>query len=422
MKDSILIILEWLVKLYIKRHDIRLIVVVGSVGKTSTKTAIATLLSQKYKVRAHSGNHNTHFSVPLAITGVAYPENIRSPFAWLRVTISMALKAYGKRDIQVVVQELGSDRPGDIPHFMKYLTPDIAIITAVSPEHMETFKTLDEVAKEELSVARKSRLTLINRDDVSEDYAAYAVTSSINTYGTSGVAEYHYIIENAVAGEGFNGTLVTPEYGELKATLHLVGEHSIRAAVAAAAVAAKLGLSAQQVTEGIQNLRPVHGRMQMLRGVKDSILLDDTYNSSPLAVAAALQTLYNFQAPQRIAILGSMNELGETSDEAHIQVGKLCDPSMLAWVITVGDEAAKHLATAAKSRGCQVKSFKSPYDAGAFAHKVLEPGAVILAKGSQNGVFTEEALKVLLHSTSDEEKLVRQSKDWMKKKQEQFFS
>lgn len=422
MKNKILAIIEWLARQYIKQHEIRLIVVVGSVGKTSTKTAIAEVLKQRYKVRAHTGNHNTHFSVPLAIVGVAYPENVHSPFAWAKVIITMTVKIFGKRDVQIVVQELGTDRPGDLSQFSRYLRPDITVVTAVSPEHMETFKTIEAVAQEELSVAKYSKLTIVNRDDVSEDFAKYAETTSIDTYGTSGVAEYKYVIDDTVPGEGFNGTLVTPEYGEQKVVLRLVGEHSIRAAVAAAAVAAKLGLTAAEVLKGLQGLRPVPGRMQMLRGVEGSTILDDTYNASPLAVAAALQTLYNFTAPQRIAILGSMNELGETSVQAHEQAGKLCDPGLLAWVVTIGEEAEKYLAPAAKARGCQVQSFKSPYDAGAFVRKVLEPGAVILAKGSQDGVFAEEALKVLLHSTSEEEFLVRQSKAWMEKKQSQFFS
>lgn len=421
MKEKILAIIEWLAARYIKRHDIRLVVVVGSVGKTSTKTAIAEVLRQKYKVRAHTGNHNTHFSVPLAIVGVEYPENVHLPFAWFKVIVTMAVKIYGKRDTQIVVQELGTDKPGDLSQFAKYLTPDIAVVTAVSPEHMEFFKTLEEVAKEELSVAKYSKLTIVNRDDVSEDFAKYAETTSIDTYGTSGVAEYKYVIDDAVAGEGFNGTLITPEFGEQKVVLRLVGEHSIRAAVAATLVGIRMGLSSQEVIKGLQNLRPVAGRMQILRGVEGSTILDDTYNSSPLAVAAALQTLYNFSTPQRIAILGSMNELGETSAEAHQEVGKLCDPALLSWVVTIGGEAEKYLATAAKARGCQVKSFKSPYDAGAFVRKVIEPGAVVLAKGSQNGVFAEEALKILLHSTAEEASLVRQSKAWLDKKQAQFF-
>jgi UDP-N-acetylmuramoyl-tripeptide--D-alanyl-D-alanine ligase len=414
-------LLERQVKRYFKRHqNTRLVVVTGSVGKTSTKVAIAQVLSEKYSVRSHSGNHNTHMSVPPAMLGVKYPENIRSLSAWLKVLREMGRRVRQSEDVDVIVQELGTDQPGDIPYFGNYLKPDIAVVTAVSPEHMEFFKTVEAVAAEELSVASYSKLTIVNRDDVSEDFAKYAETSSIDTYGLGGVAEYRYSIESFEPGEGFKGKVMTPEIGEFDVSLALIGEHNVKAAVAAAAVGVKLGLTAPQITKGLSTLQPVPGRMQLLRGMNESTILDDTYNSSPLAVQAALQTLYNFPSPSRIAILGSMNELGETSPSAHQEIGKMCDPTLLSWVVTIGDEAEKYIATAAKARGCQVQSFKSPYEAGAFVHRVLEPGAVVLAKGSQNGVFAEEAIKIILHTTDDEEKLVRQNPAWMAIKQEQF--
>jgi UDP-N-acetylmuramoyl-tripeptide--D-alanyl-D-alanine ligase len=214
--------------------------------------------------------------------------------------------------------------------------------------------------------------------------------------------------------------LITPEWGEVPITLQLIGNQSIKSAAAAAAVAAKLGLTSRQVAVGLSRLSPVSGRMQALRGLKDSVLIDDTYNSSPLATKAALDTLYEIEAPQRIAILGSMNEFGDMSAQAHEQVGSMCDPQKLAWVVTIGSEAKQFLAPAATKKGCQVRSFMSPYDAGSFAHSVLEENAVVLAKGSQNGVFAEEALKILLHSTEDESRLVRQSPYWLGVKAKQF--
>jgi UDP-N-acetylmuramoyl-tripeptide--D-alanyl-D-alanine ligase len=160
--------------------------------------------------------------------------------------------------------------------------------------------------------------------------------------------------------------------------------------------------------------------MNLLRGMNDTIIIDDTYNASPIAVIAALQTLYVFPAKQRIAILGSMNELGSYSQAAHEQVGGACDPALLDWVITIGDEARKHLAPAAEKRGWRVRSFDGPYEAGAAAHQLMEPGGVVLAKGSQNRVFTEEAVKILLHSTDEEQYLVRQTPDWLAIKEKQF--
>ena len=114
-----------------------------------------------------------------------------------------------------------------------------------------------------------------------------------------------------------------------------------------------------------------------------------------------------------------MNELGDSSADEHTKLGALCDPSLLSWVITVGEDAEKYLAPAARARGCQVKSFKSAIEAGGFARSVTEPGAVILVKGSQGGVYLEEAIKVLC-VMSEEDELVRQSPGWLKTK-EAFF-
>lgn len=412
--------LEYLTKKYLKRHQPKIVVVVGSVGKTGTKVAIATVLSEKYRVRLHEGNHNTHMSVPLSIMGIQYPDNIRSFNEWRTVFAAAKLRIKGEKDVDVIVQELGTDRPGDIIQFSKYLKPDIAVVTAVSDEHMEFFGALDKVAEEELSVAKFSTLTIVNRDDVAGRFAQYAETKTITTYGLSEPAEYRLEIAEASPLEGRIGRLISPEWESVPVTVQLIGSHSLKAVAAAGAVAAKLGLTSEQVAVGISKVKPTPGRMQVLRGLNDTTLIDDTYNASPLAVKAALITLYEIDSPQRIAILGSMNELGDQSAQLHELVGKDCDPNKLDWVVTIGEEAEKYLAPAAKRNGCQVRSFSSPYQAGGFVNSVMKPGAVILAKGSQNGVFAEEAVKVLLHATEEEHSLVRQSPTWMQRKQQQF--
>lgn len=420
MKKIVQLLLEQKVKKYLARHKPILVVIAGSVGKTSTKEALGAVLSEKYRVRAERSNHNTELSVPTSLMGVEYPDNPRSISAWRQVLSAMDLRINGETDVDVIVQEIGTDKPGDIASFGRYLHPDVAVVTAVSEEHMEFFGTLDAVAQEELSVASFSNLTVVNRDDVSADYAKYAETSAIDTYGLSEKAEYRLIVEPASPLDGRIGRLVTPEWGELTVTMQLIGEHSLKSAVAAACVGAKLGLTSRQIVTGMTKIKPVSGRMQVLRGVEDSVIIDDTYNASPLAVKAALATLYDIEAPQRIAVLGSMNELGQSSAQAHERIGMYCDPKKLDWVVTIGSEAAHHLAPAAQKNGCQVKSFDSPYQAGGFAHSVIKPGAVVLVKGSQNGVYAEEAVKVLLHSAEDEDKLVRQSDQWIRKKNDQF--
>lgn len=414
--------LEKSVRKYFTTHpEVKLVAVAGSVGKTSTKIAIGTVLSQALRVRMHEGNHNSELSAPLAMLGVAYPEDIRSFGQWRTVFKAVRQRIKQPADVDVVIQELGTDAPGQIPHFGTYITPDIAVITSVAPEHMEFFHTIEAVAAEELSAANFSKTVLINRDDIAGMFANNITNPNLNTYGTTDTAEYRFETSEYMQVEGSAGIFIAPEWSVgLSATLHVLGEHSTRAAVAAGAVAVKLGLAPEVIASGLAAIRPVIGRMNVLPGVRDTIIIDDSYNASPLAVASALRTLYQMSAPQKIAILGSMNELGEVSPAAHAEVGKLCDPTQLAHVITVGEEAAKYLAPAARTAGCQVVSVRNALEAGAYANRFLEPGAALLFKGSQGGIYLEEAIKIVLRSTEDEERLVRQSREWLDVKQEFF--
>lgn len=416
--------LENYVRQYFKKHpEVKLIAVAGSVGKTSTKVAIATVLAEKYRVRLQKSNHNTFLSAPPAILGVTYPENIKSIKNWLDVFAAMRARIKQPTDVDVIVQELGSDRIGQVEHFATYLTPDIGVVTAVSPEHMEFFHTIDIVAREELALANYSRVALINKDDIDGKFSEFLTNANINTYGTSASAEYHFLSSSYTVQEGHKGVLVAPEWTdqEIPAEIHVFGEHTLRPAIAAAAVGAKMGMTSDEVVAGLAKVTALPGRMNILKGANNSIIIDDTYNSSPLAVGSSLTELYKLSAPQRIAVLGSMNELGQSSAPEHKAIGELCDPDKLAWVVVVGDEAVKYLAPAAKTRGCQVKICNNALDAGAFVRSVLDDNAVVLFKGSQGDIFLEEAVKIILQNSDDEQQLVRQSPQWMEIKNK-FFS
>jgi len=412
---------KYVVKYFRKHPEVKLVVVAGSVGKTSTKRAIATLLSQRYRVALHEGNHNTPMSVPVAILGIKYPTDVHSISAWISVFRAARERIKEPTGVDVIIAEIGADHPGDIAAFGRYLKPYIGVVTAVTPEHMEFFNSIEAVAQEELMTANFSQLAIINRDDIDGRFANFLTNPNIDTYGTTGAAEYRFEVEDFTVENGYKGSVIIPELDQpIPVMLKVVGEHSIRPAMGAVAVAVKMGLMPDEIAKGLALIQPVPGRMNVLKGVEDSIIIDDTYNSSPLAASSALQALYTLQAPQRIVILGSMNELGTSSATEHEKLGLMCDPMLLSWVITIGEEAEKYLAPAARRRGCQVKSFKSAIDAGAFAHSVMEKGAIVLAKGSQGNVYAEEAVKVLC-LMDDDTKLVRQSPEWIQTKDE-FFS
>jgi len=416
--------LEKYVRKYFETHpDIKLITVAGSVGKTSTKLAIATLLSQKYRVRLHEGNHNTHLSAPLAILGINFPGNPRNFWQWHKVfsAARKRIKSPSSQEPQIIIQELGTDHPGDIERFSKYLASNIAVITSVSPEHMEFFGSIDAVAQEELGTASFAEIAILNQDDISPDFFKYVRNSNVSTYSSIGGANYNFIANSFSLIDGFGGKIQAPEYGEINVRVKVFGEHSLRPIIGAVAVSAKLGLSSQEIIGGLVSLKPIPGRMNFMRGVKESVLIDDTYNSSPAALEAAIQTLYALSAPSKIAIIGSMNELGESSAFEHQKIGEMLDGISLSWVITVGEQANRFLAPAARLRGCQVYEAKNAIDAGTFAHKIMERGSLVLLKGSQGEVYLEEATKILLLNKEDENLLVRQDEKWKKTKDE-FFS
>jgi len=414
--------LEEAVVAYFQAHpEVKLIVVTGSVGKTSTKKAIATVLSQRYRVRLHEGNYNTDMSVPLSILGVPYPSNVRSFSEWSKAIRLAKEKVLQPTDVDIIVQELGADHPGDIEAFGRYLRPYMAVVTGVTQEHMEYFKTIEAVAKEELTSANFSQMAFINRDDIEGRFAEYLTNPNIDTYGTSLPAEYRFEQQDFDPEKGRTGNFIAPDLGSpISLTVHALGEHNVRPVVAAAAVGVKFGLTAQDIATGVANIQPVPGRMQLLRGVKGSRIIDDSYKSSPEDAVAAIQTFLNMDAPQRIAIMGSMNELGDVSRVEHEKLGRMFHPDNVEWVITVGEEAARYLAPAARAQGCQVKSFNNSVQAGAFAHSVLQENALVLVKGSQNQVYTEEAIKILLLDQNDVKRLVRQSPAWMATKEEFF--
>ena len=409
---------------FVKHPEVKLIVVAGSVGKTSTKRAIATILSQRYRVRMHSGNHNSEISAPLAILGVEIPSKLTNIFGWLAVFRAARQRINNPPEAEIIIQELGSDHPGEMQQFGEYLKPDIALVTAVTPEHMEFFKNIQAVAIEELSVGDFSKAVMINRDDIAAEDAAYMKNPNFNTYGTTGMAEYHIEITDFSDGRtGLKGQITAPELAtSLDIETKVVGEHSLRPVAGAVAVGLKMGLTPEQILAGIAAIEPVPGRMNPLSGMGEALIIDDTYNSSPAAAAAALQALYQFEGrSQRIAVLGDMNELGDVSAAEHAKLGRLCSPNLLSWVVTVGNEAAQYLAPAAKHRGNQVKVCRDAIEAGKFVRSVAQPDAVILVKGSQGGIYLEEAVKILCE-LGEYDELVRQSPEWMKIKQQYFES
>ncbi len=415
-KRVLCVLLEAQVVKLRKKYPFKVVAVVGSVGKTSTKLAIAqTLDLAGKKVQYQKGNYNDRLTVPLVVFGQALP-GLFNFAAWNRIIRNNKKIIRKGYKYDVVVLELGTDGPGQLEKFA-YLMPDITVVTAVAQEHMEFFRTIDAVAKEELSLVNYSDRTLINTDDVAERYREGITYTG---YGLLHKNADYYIESHSESIHGQDVQCFIHSKNFAQGKIAFLGTQGKKIVLAAAAVAHMLEVQSDTIDEAITELQPFAGRMQVLNGIKQSILIDDTYNATPAAVEAALHVLEKTKASHRIAVLGSMNELGEHSVEAHKTIGASIDASKINLVVTVGAEAQDYLAPAAEEQGCEVKTFLNPHDAGLYVKEHIKEKSLVLFKGSQNGVFTEEALKPLLKEKSDASKLVRQSSYWMKQKRKQF--
>lgn len=415
-KSIVCIMLEAQVVKLRRKYKFDVVAVVGSVGKTSTKLAIAnTLQYSGKKVMFQEGNFNDRLTVPLVVFNQDLP-GLFNLNAWRKILKNNRKIIRNGYDYDVVVLELGTDRPGQIRQF-SYLTPDITVITAIAEEHMEYFDSLDAVAEEELSIVEHSKRVLLNTDDVAEHYRD---TLEYTGYGLL-QKNVDYYIESK--HEDLNGQEVkcfSGSHNFAQGKITYLGPHGRKIVLAAAAVAHILDIESNVIDSSISRLEPFAGRMQILKGVKNSVIIDDTYNASPVAVEAALKVLSGAEVNYKIAVLGSMNELGDFSVEAHKTIGASIDSRKVDLVVTVGVEARDYIAPAAAEQGCNVISFLNPHEAGEYVTKNIKPKSVVLFKGSQNGVFCEEAIKPVLKNPSDKDKLVRQSVYWMKQKRKQF--
>ena len=386
---------------------------VGSIGKTSTKLAIAKVLESELRVRYQTGNYNDLVSVPLIFFGHTMP-NIWNIFAWAEIILENEFQIFSRYLYDIVVLELGTDGPNQINQFRKYLHLDIAVITAITLEHMEFFKNLEEVATEEWSVSYFSDLVFANKD-LCQIIPENIDHKKVIFYGKSFGSIYK--VENVVrVGDKFDFEISYKGGKMIDVSYNAVSKVQLYSVCVAVAIARHFNISPIKIKENINEVESFAGRMQKLEGVKSSIIIDDTYNASPEAMKIALDTLYNYPRKNKIAILGTMNELGDISAEEHKKIGEYCDPKQLSLVITIGKDANQFLTPSAKARGCKVYEAKDAPDAGKFILNKIKEDTVILVKGSQNGVFAEEALKPLLKNKSDFAKLVRQDKQWLQKK------
>jgi len=415
------------VKRFLKRNaELKLVGVSGSVGKTSTKFAIAEVLRlEGKKVLVHEGAYNDPLTAIFVILGVPYP-NINNPLEMLGCFFKLRKASGAKVDIDTVLLELGTDMPGEMRQFGKYLKLDACVITAITPEHMVNFKSLDDVAKEELEVLSYSKRVIVCRDLVSKDIQKKILDSGVDNvwFGTASSNEAMVRVGSLIDIGLKTKRQVLVKLGGVEIAIRssLLHLHSGFVMAAALLVGRELGVNLNLAGVALESLSPAAGRGFLIAGKKGSVIIDDSYNNVGANVSiASLDLLYEFNTRRRIAVMGGINELSDNLErEAHTQVALHLNKKKLEEVILIGSLAKTYYKPILETTGIPFKVFNNPYKAGNYLQGKLVAGMVVLVKGSQNGIYSEEAIKPLLQSGKDEALLVRQSTEWLEKKRKCF--
>jgi len=344
------------------------VAVTGSAGKSTTKEIAAEFLSARYRVFRNKGNLNNHIGLPLSL-----------------------LELRHKPDAAVV--ELGMNHAGEISALVKIATPEVRVWTNVGPAHLEFFGTVDAIADAKAEImegARKEDLLVANADDDLVMRHAVKFGGRLCTFGIDRPADVRAL---AVRDLGIDGTVarVRTPAGEAEIQTPLPGVANLANVLAAAAVAIRFDVPLADIVERAATLKPVARRGEVAR-TRTVTIVDDSYNSNPKALARALAMLAaESRYKRRVAILGEMLELGESSKDLHRQAGREVALSGVDLLVAVGGDAARAIAEGALAAGMSESSVHYMPDssqAADLAVALVKEGDLVLVKGSR-GIRTE---------------------------------
>lgn len=409
-------------KLLLQRKNPTIIAVTGSVGKTSTKDAIYAAIKDSVPARKSQKSFNSELGVPLTILGL--PTGWDSPARWLWNIIDGAFTALFCRQYpSVLVLETGVDAPGDMDALTAWLHPDIVVLTRLPdvPVHVEQFKLPQDIIDEKMKLVsglKANGILVYNHDDEIIQAQLADVRQKRIGYGrylpTDVMAKKDKIVYKDQVPAGISFTLTS---GSDTATVQIdgvVGTQHMYGSAAAAAVASHLGITLDSAVKGLLSHKTPPGRLRVLPGIKGSLLIDDTYNSSPIAVEHALDTLASIKhITRRIAVLGDMLELGKYSAEEHKRLGSQA-ASACDVLFTVGVRA-RGFAEGALIAGMDesvIFQYEDVARAGRELQAILKPGDLVLVKASQ-GIRAERIVEEVMNDPlRAEELLVRQDAAW----------
>jgi UDP-N-acetylmuramoyl-tripeptide--D-alanyl-D-alanine ligase len=364
--EDTLIALQLLAKAVRQLWARPLIAVTGSAGKTTTKEAIAHVLSSRFRVHKSEGNFNNHFGLPL-----------------------MLLKLEPEHHVAVV--ELGMSHLGEITALAQIAQPDTGVVTNVAPVHLEFFNSIDEIARAKYELVEslpECGTAVLNADDEYVSQFGDDFKGDVITYG---FAAGSVVRAENVESRGESGSTFDIIFREerVHAVLPLVGSHNIHNALAAVAVAIKNGLSLAESAIALAGLVPADKRGQVVR-IGNITVINDCYNSNPKALTAMVDALAAMPAKRRIVVAGEMLELGPQGAEMHRDSGRHIAKRGIDVLIGVRG-LAEHLVQAANQAGIIAKFVATPEDAGKWLARETRDGDVVLMKASR-GVKLEKGI------------------------------
>lgn len=413
-------ILEFLRRLAQRRlRQIKPLIVgiTGSVGKTGAKDAVAEVLEGRFSVRKSEKNLNSEFGTVLTILGLT--TGYGSAASWVGILWSAVWDAFKKPEkYQILVLEMGVDRPGDMDEILKVFTPNIMVFLNVKNVHIGPgqFANRQAVYEEKSKAAvavPPGGWVILNHDDPFVHQLEGRLPAHTLTIGTETGADLR-AKDIEMNTDGLLFTLTYDGEDHLVRLPHILGESHVTLVLAAIAVGFINGLPWPSIQKALAEYRLPPGRMNKIDGKNGSLILDSSYNASPDTVESALDILHLFHG-RKIAALGTMNELGELAQSEHIKIGKYV--AKTADMLLAVGEHAKDLAEGAQRGGISasmIHVFRTSKEAGQFLSNILEKHDVVLAKGSQNKVRMEHLVKMgMLHPEEARHLLVRQEPYWL---------
>lgn len=426
IKSMIISALQWEAGKILKKYKPKVIAITGSVGKTSTKDAIFSVLADSFYVRKSEKSFNSQIGVPLTIIGCQNGWN--NPLVWARNLIKgLALLILNIKYPDWLVLEVGADSPGGIKKMAEWLSPDILVMTRFgkTPVHIEFFTSVDELIEEDgalIGSMKRNGLLILNSDD--DDVNAFKSKSSQKTitYGTTGDADvfasgYRVMYGIDKSGKFPTGIQFKINYGDENEQFVLrgvVGSHHVYPALSAVAVGVTQKLSISKMSQSLRAHTTPLGRMKIIKGIKNSIIIDDSYNSSPVALEEALKTLQTIEgAKRKIAVIGDMLELGGHSMMAHREAGAIASRS--CHLLVVVGARSRDIAESALQNGMREKDvlqFDNSKEAGLYLENLISERDVILVKGSQSMRMEKVVEEIMVNPEEKEKFLVRQEEEW----------